>query len=50
LFSDYGTIKKIYLHYDRAGRSTGVADVTFETAADAATALDKLNGVELDGS
>ncbi|CAG8502152.1 871_t:CDS:2 [Paraglomus brasilianum] len=49
LFSEYGSIKKIYLHYDRAGRSTGVADITFENSGDAATALDKLNGVELDG-
>jgi RNA recognition motif-containing protein len=43
-------VKKVYLHYDRAGRSTGVADVTFENSHDAETALRRYNGKTLEGS
>ncbi|CAG8728772.1 6471_t:CDS:2, partial [Acaulospora morrowiae] len=49
LFSECGPVKKVYLHYDRAGRSTGVADVTFEDPADAETALRRHNGKVLGG-
>ncbi|CAG8482417.1 6420_t:CDS:2 [Gigaspora rosea] len=49
LFSECGTVKKVILHYDRAGRSTGNAEVTFEDAKSAETALRKYNGQTLDG-
>lgn len=49
LFSECGTVKKVYIHYDRAGRSTGVADVVFETPSEAEAALRKYNGKTLDG-
>ncbi|RIA89179.1 hypothetical protein C1645_773093 [Glomus cerebriforme] len=49
LFSECGTVKKIYIHYDRAGRSTGVADVVFEAPSEAEAALRKYNGRALDG-
>ncbi|GBC02473.1 hypothetical protein RclHR1_04640016 [Rhizophagus clarus] len=49
LFSECGTVKKVYIHYDRAGRSTGVADVVFETPSEAEVALRKYNGKTLDG-
>ncbi|RHZ69007.1 hypothetical protein Glove_291g31 [Diversispora epigaea] len=49
LFSECGPVKKVYLHYDRAGRSTGVADVTFENSHDAETALRRYNGKTLEG-
>ncbi|KAG9284818.1 hypothetical protein G9A89_003741 [Geosiphon pyriformis] len=49
LFSKIGAIKKVFLHYDRAGRSLGVADITFEDSADAAAALRKYNGTMLEG-
>ncbi|CAG8456839.1 4355_t:CDS:2 [Ambispora gerdemannii] len=49
LFSKTGAIKKVFLHYDRAGRSLGVADVIFEDPKDAAAALKKYNGTMLEG-
>ncbi|CAG8589088.1 10471_t:CDS:2, partial [Dentiscutata heterogama] len=48
LFSECGSVKKVILHYDRAGRSTGNAEVTFEDPKDAETALRKYNGQTLD--
>lgn len=44
-----GPVRKAYLHFDRSGRSTGIAEVTFENPADAERALKKYNNVELDG-
>jgi THO complex subunit 4 len=49
LFSECGTVKKVYIHYDRAGRSTGVADIVFEAPSEAEAALRKYNGKTLDG-
>ncbi|CAG8650589.1 8739_t:CDS:2 [Ambispora leptoticha] len=49
LFSKTGAIKKVFLHYDRAGRSLGVADVIFEDSKDAAAALKKYNGTMFEG-
>ncbi|CAG8736410.1 13290_t:CDS:2, partial [Racocetra fulgida] len=48
LFSECGPVKKVILHYDRAGRSTGNAEVTFEDPKDAEAALRKYNGQTLD--
>ncbi|CAG8604486.1 2760_t:CDS:2 [Funneliformis caledonium] len=49
LFSECGTVKKVHIHYDRAGRSTGVADVVFEAPSEAEAALRKYDGKTLDG-
>ncbi|CAI2177516.1 17103_t:CDS:2, partial [Funneliformis geosporum] len=48
LFSECGTVKKVHIHYDRAGRSTGVADVVFEEPSEAEAALRKYDGKTLD--
>nr|CAG8541057.1 14029_t:CDS:2 [Entrophospora candida]CAG8548273.1 10484_t:CDS:2 [Entrophospora candida] len=49
LFSDCGIVKKAYLHYDRAGRSTGIAEITFENPKEADIAIRKYDGKTLDG-
>ncbi|RUS14515.1 hypothetical protein BC937DRAFT_93700 [Endogone sp. FLAS-F59071] len=49
LFEQMGPVRKAYLHFDRSGRSTGIAEITFENPADAERALKKYNNVELDG-
>jgi len=49
LFGSVGTVQKVFMHYDRAGRSQGTADVTMTSRAAAANAIRKYNGVALDG-
>ncbi|KAF9911972.1 hypothetical protein EC991_001419 [Linnemannia zychae] len=44
-----GPVKFAEVKYDPSGRSTGVATVVFKESKDAATAIDKLHGIALDG-
>jgi len=49
LFEQIGPVRKAFLQFDRSGRSTGIAEITFENPADAERALKKYNNLELDG-
>ncbi|KAG0276285.1 hypothetical protein BGZ95_007735 [Linnemannia exigua] len=44
-----GPVKFAEVKYDPSGRSTGAATIVFKEAKDAAAALEKLNGIALDG-
>ncbi|KAK3832745.1 MAG: hypothetical protein JOS17DRAFT_827526 [Linnemannia elongata] len=44
-----GPVKFAEVKYDLSGRSTGVATITFKEAKDAASAIEKLHGIALDG-
>lgn len=49
-FSEYGTVEEARVVLERdSGRSRGFGFVTFANDEDAATACDKMNGVDLDG-
>ncbi|RKP23324.1 hypothetical protein SYNPS1DRAFT_30945 [Syncephalis pseudoplumigaleata] len=49
LFGQVGTVKRVYIHYDKADRSLGVADITFEDADSARRSIERYDKVTLDG-
>ena len=49
-FEEHGAVREATVITDRdTGRSRGFGFVTFENAADASTAMQELNGTDLDG-
>ncbi|CAF4769682.1 unnamed protein product [Rotaria sp. Silwood1] len=49
LFEDIGAVRAAHVHFDENGQSLGTAEVIFERRADASTAQQKYNGLNLDG-
>ncbi len=49
-FGQFGNLTDVYIANDReTGRPRGFAFVTFSTAEEAALAIEKMNGADLDG-
>jgi cold-inducible RNA-binding protein len=49
-FGQFGTLTDVYIANDReTGRPRGFAFVTFSTEAESKAAIEKMNGVDLDG-
>lgn len=49
-FGQFGTVTDVYIANDReTGRPRGFAFVTFATAEESKAAVEKMNGVDLDG-
>jgi len=49
LFEDVGAVRVARVHYDENGQSLGTAEIIFERRADAVSAQQKYNGLNLDG-
>ena len=48
-FSDFGTVERVAIGYKRDGRSLGNAQVQFANKKQALEAIEKMDGVDLDG-
>jgi len=49
IFEEVGAIKEITLNYDKDGKSNGTAQIIFQKAADAETAVDEFDRAEVEG-
>lgn len=49
LFETVGPVQRVYMHYDRAGRSHGKAEISFARMDDARVAQERFHNVPLDG-
>ncbi|ORX55395.1 RNA-binding domain-containing protein [Piromyces finnis] len=49
IFEEVGEVSKVRIKYDKAGRSEGEATIVFNSRSDALKAIDKFDGVDLDG-
>lgn len=50
LFQTHGNVTRIFVKYDRSGRSEGIAEVSFAEKNEARNAMDAFNGIPLDGN
>lgn len=48
-FKDFGAVERVAIGYRRDGRSLGNAQIQFKSKRDAQEAIDKMDGVEVDG-
>lgn len=49
LFGKYGNLTRCGLHYDKEGKSIGVADIEYSTHEEAEEAIKKLNDADIEG-
>ncbi|CAI9276965.1 unnamed protein product [Lactuca saligna] len=49
LFAEVGDLKKYSIHYDRSGRSKGMAMILYSSRQDALATVKRYNNVQLDG-
>jgi len=49
LYQTFGDTKRLVMNYDRSGRSMGTAEIIYKNRSDAMKAMQKYNGVPLDG-
>jgi THO complex subunit 4 len=45
MFAEVGAVQKVFIRYDRTGRSEGTAEITFATSDEAALAVAEFHGV-----
>ena len=49
IFSRFGTITRIVIHYDSERRSLGIAELTFDNSYIAVKCVEEYDGAEIDG-